>query len=184
MNINKNAWHYNFYCWTYNFWETRIPTQTNLCQYIQRMIWMTLFITLCMVACTVLVIVYAPLFLIIGWRPSNPWTTKSFFVQYPLPKVFGFKLYPIYLIVLLGVPYLDFHLFKHSSTAGWHAALIFQGVIVLIAAIAGLTCWLTDSNLETRFLVSSWIAAKKKGICPLITFSDDATTNLSTEKDQ
>jgi hypothetical protein len=42
MIINKNSWHYKIYRWTY--WNNGfgVPNQTNLCQYVQRLFWMSL----------------------------------------------------------------------------------------------------------------------------------------------
>src|SRR5579872_4422843 len=112
MNINKNSFHYKFYCWTYNFWQTRIPTTTNLCQYIQRMIWMPLFIAISILSLVVLFALYAPIMLLLGQRPANPWTKNAFFVPYKLPQVFGFKLYPIYLAAPSIIGFANYYLWK------------------------------------------------------------------------
>lgn len=44
MIINKNSWHYKFWSWTYTnrLEEKYPPSQTNLCSYVQRMIWIPL----------------------------------------------------------------------------------------------------------------------------------------------
>ena len=44
MKIDKKSWHYKIYKSTY-FWfnEQKIPIETNLCQYVRRIIWGSVF---------------------------------------------------------------------------------------------------------------------------------------------
>jgi hypothetical protein len=148
------------------------------------MIWMPLFIAISILSLVVLFALYTPIMLLLGQRPANPWTKNAFFVPYKLPQVFGFKLYPIYLAAPSIIGFTNYYMWKYGGNAAWHAILSFEGVMLLVVIISCIAVWLSDSKSESRFLVSSWLNAKKQGICPLVTFSDDATTDLSTEKSQ
>jgi hypothetical protein len=46
MNINRNSWHYAWYNKTYTLFDGWPPSQTNLCQYVQRILGISL---LCLV---------------------------------------------------------------------------------------------------------------------------------------
>lgn len=42
ITIDTKSWHYKFWSWTYHD-EERVPYQTNLCSYCQRIFWVGLF---------------------------------------------------------------------------------------------------------------------------------------------
>lgn len=42
MNINRNSWHYAWYNKTYTWFDLWPPSQTNLCQYVQRILGVSL----------------------------------------------------------------------------------------------------------------------------------------------
>src|SRR5580692_3485951 len=96
MKLNTNTWHYKVYDFTYDNMLNREnpPAQTNLCQYVQRIIWgslwwgplhvlaaasiiaMVIGVTICYY------VVGTPIALILGWRPRGINTLSSYGPDY------------------------------------------------------------------------------------------------------
>lgn len=130
MIINKNSWHYKFWSWTYtNRWfDEYPPTQTNLCSYVQRMLW-------------------TPLYLLI---------LTVFFLA-------------VALTLVGGTVFLEY---KAWSTHPYVSLGIHIGLPLLIAICVGYA-FLRNNNNATLLMVSEYISAKKKGMCPLIEFNNN-----------
>jgi len=186
MNININSWHYKWYKWTYSFYDSDIPEQTNLCQYVNRMVWMSLLIGMISVLFSTFTVIgpmcyylFAPLLLIIGYRPQR--TSKqnllkgpTTYIKYSGLNVFGwFRLYPWHLVLPVFVVWFEFHIWRHNAVVN---VVIGHVMIVVIWFIL---LWSTGvlSNSETIKLIRATIKAKTSHVCPIVTFSKDPTSD-------
>ena len=89
MQIDKSSWHYKVYRWTYSLWDHYPPVQTNLCQYINRLLWMPLLNCLAIAvggaAGITGLLIATPIAMILGWRLTNPFSKEvhpDAFVRY------------------------------------------------------------------------------------------------------
>lgn len=181
MKINTNSWHYHVYGYTYKYKE--IPLTTNLCQYLRRIFFVAPFIAV------LLTILYAAMFaivmfggilgLFIGYRPTLFWRadTPDLWVKYPLPKLFGCRVLPIYVIALALLVFAEYA-WIHSVG---YPVLYIEGLVSLgvVAFIAVFMMTMTEVFSDTLDLANEWFSAKKKGICPLVEFVDTTTKDIN-----
>ncbi|MBI1998732.1 MAG: hypothetical protein HYS73_00135 [Parcubacteria group bacterium] len=98
--------------------------------------------------------------------------------KYPLPRVYGIRLLPIYFLVPLLYAALWYAYPDDTPVKTGYAALAFGAIIAIVAilwATATAVVWLGRTDKESVSMVREWISAKKQGICPLteIKISDD-----------
>lgn len=185
MNINTKSWHYKFYKFTYKFWDTCVPRQTSLCQYVRRIVFMPLLMLLFLVICLVaLIFIYAcqliiaPFALIVGYRPILPFIedmSNDIAVPYNGLKIKGisFRLYPWHVLLPVGLAYA---FYAWVNFSGWFLPLMICIPIILMIGIIVIWLWLTESESESvRLFKASW-SAKTSKICPLVTFDDKPTS--------
>jgi hypothetical protein len=171
MKINKNSWHFRIYNWTYSAWDRGTPRKTNLCSYVQRILWippLTALFAVTLGSILVAANILAALFVTpVGFRPKN-----IFFFEYRKYDGLGIgpiTIYPIHVLLPALILWLNWHF---SARYGW-AKVFYVDVAIatplcLLGAIA-LTCylmWFRDP------FVGDYLAAKKAGICPIVTFED------------
>lgn len=188
MNINRNSWHYKVYNWTYdNFLNVgKAPLQTNLCQYVQRIIWGTLWWSFLHIAATAIIIVMAPTMtiayyvggffaLFVGWRPISIVEFivdgPSDFVRYDGLQIGRrFQLFPGHILALAGLVLSEYELWHHYPHGCLIGHLIGLGVMICL----GLLAWWVTAPKELDIL-HAYIFAKKQRFCPLIEFTETPT---------
>lgn len=85
MKISTNSWHYKLYKLTYTAYDFDVPSNTNLCQYMRRIMLLAPITLFYYVASFMaLLVVLVPLLFILGWRPQKHFftTTEAPFVRY------------------------------------------------------------------------------------------------------
>jgi hypothetical protein len=170
LQINKNTWHYKLYCWTYTTYEGEcfIPTNTNLCQYLNRIFWMTIWCALISATTLVIYATLTPIVFLFGFRPAGS-QHSTWWVRYPGFRVWGqVRLYPWVIVVPSLVIYLA-HLW--IKQAGWMYPTCVLGCLLLFLVFFILILWYQTSDAGS--LISKWIEGKKRGICPLVQFTDE-----------
>ena len=183
MIINRKAWHHQVYNFTY--WYDLPPRQTNLCQYVRRVVLMgpimgaTAILLISMLAVGVsFMYLFGPIF---GWRPKSwikPWTILDTdgMVKYPGVKLGSsynaFQLYPWHIILaalIVGVHWLLYHF------VGGHVLLtegkVLGFFILLVALIVGFFFYYGTS--DTGKIISQYLAAKKQRVCPVVEFKGE-----------
>ena len=178
MIINNKSWHYKLYEYTYswsivNNW---LPERTNLCQYVQRIIWMGLVMS---VLCYGIILpiwfttvygVLTPFALLIGKKPKAPWKLvqdKGFgaaeldiFNQYSLPKIHDVRILPAYLLVPLGLLFAEVYGWHHSVPTTLTIHLIVLGLAIFIVGLM----FLVDSKSETAVLALLYLYQEEERV--------------------
>ena len=175
MKINKKAWHSKVWLWTHKVVSDvkYAPEQTNLCNYVQRIFWLTPWCVFWMLVITLLYIVATPIAFLFGGRPQNILfpldKKKSLWLPYPGLKVWGeVRVHPWEVVIPATIIYLEYLWFKHCA---WYWPVGVQGGIILLIAMVVL--WGVYDSSETKEVINEWVSAKKSGICPLVEFTDE-----------
>lgn len=185
MKINKNSWHYKVYAWTY---EWGPPSHTNLCSYVQRMFWRSLWKVLYgTVVYLLYFLVMTPVAFLFGNRPSlfdkeSSHYDQKLFKKYRGWYAYGFELYPGYILLPIALLYGEYQWWKH----GLFTATVVHIMLALI--VLGLFVLVILPDTDTGKLIIAWLSAKKQGVCPLVEFQDvsdppDAPADPSIEEE-
>ncbi len=185
MVINKKSWHYHVYDFSYTFASRDTPRQTNLCQYVRRMMFVAPFVGIG-IACMfcVLVVVSAcgvlggPIFGYVPKQWSKPWDIFDGMHKYQGLKVGksynAFQLYPWH--VLLAAIIVGIHVLMYHAWGGH--PLVVEGevvgaIVLAIAAMFGLFYYFDSS---TGKVVNAYLTAKKQKVCPVVEFVNEDPT--------
>ena len=177
MIINTNSWHYKVYSFTY--FLSSPPKQTNLCQYVRRFLYLPFWAVLMLILALCLALIVACAFLlgpVFGYVPRS-WNPFKFFdsdamVQYQglrLGKSYNaFQLYPWHAVLILGVMALHCAIYHYAGSAPLiMEAKVVGGVVGVIAAILG---FLVYCSSDAGQVVEEYLSAKKQKICPVVEF--------------
>lgn len=174
MVINKNSWHYKVFAWTYRVWGSSWKIRndkSDLCTYVQRLIWMPIPSALWWVLRSLLYIASIPFAFVFGGRPYNIWKGVDVdgpWRRYPAFKVWGeVQVYPWVIVVPLAFLFGEWEWFKHNALC---AALVQGGLLSFFAAVFTIA-WFEESG---KSAIKEWVAAKKAGYCPTIVFQDNS----------
>jgi hypothetical protein len=180
--INRKAWHYKVYEFTYR--HDLPPRQTNLCQYVRRVVLMgplmgvaAAFLLAMMSILVVFHYLLPPFF---GWRPRQWSKPFSVFDTNGMVKYQGLKLGSSYNAFQL----YPWHIILATLVVGAHAAIYhFEGghpllvegeilgiILFLLALVVGSVVY---SESDTGRLISQYLAAKKQKVCPVVEFKNE-----------
>ena len=194
MQLDKNTWHYRVWNWTH---VGPTPIATNLCSYVQRIIWLPILYGLVgLIFYTVVPLFFyliaTPIGLLFGYRPgvwaidplglNTEWTreqtTHEPMVKYDLYRIGNFAMKTWYLLILGLVVFIEYALCYFHGT---RSVLVTEGAVIgaLVAIVGGFIClcWVSDASSGIGFVVKAWFKAKKQGVCPLVTFTDSKVQN-------
>ncbi len=185
MNINRDSLHFKLYRATYYLDNYAYPTNTNLCQYVQRLVLSPLILSFFAFLWTMLLVAFifkATFWVLLGIsRPRDLKIFENFdnFVPFEGVRIGPFLLRPS---PLLNIPVLVFvsniMLYFYVSKP---LALALGGCELTVAAIVvGATNLAIFLKTDTGRLVRSALAAKKQRICPIVNF-DEAPTSDTTD---
>ena len=169
MKINKRSWHYRVYCEFTAHPERHAERYETLCSYFWKVI-----------GGVILIAIFGPILilgvgtiLILGWFfgfwPNIGKYEEGHGLFHSDYKFDGRRRHvfaPWEIATVAGLIYWAF--------ASWETFSIFLMIIAAIAVFAGLMFLVFKGwKTETFRLVRAYISAKKRGICPLITFEGD-----------
>ena len=173
MNINTKSWHYKLYAWTYYTWGSYPSIATNLCEYTQRLFWVSLLTFLFRGFMLAMFVAFMPVMFVFGMRPIDPrngWMDRPFgpFVGYR--GLFGW-LYPWMVLGVAGFVLIEARIFNmHRVGSIW-----FHSILTALVALIAVLWFVFGSKSESMRLFRAWAGAKKDRICPLVSFSDSPT---------
>jgi hypothetical protein len=174
MVINKKSAHYRLYAWTYDAMDHgyAVPEHTNLCQYVQRMVWMTPVVLGYKLLVAIVYTILTPFVFLFGGRPTYADAIRYnqlYWESYPGLRVWGqVRLHPW----VVALPALFFYLeYRWFHAVPWYYPTFIQlGVLLVIAAIIAYA-WFEQS--DTAALAKGWVSSKKSGICPVVEFTEE-----------
>lgn len=173
MIIDKNSWHYQVYSFSYwNEWNK--PKQTNLCQYVRRIVFMgpimgaTALALACLMALTLVVmLVFGP---ILGYAPPNwkkPWTCFDGMVKYKS------VIYPWHVILVVALIALEWWVYVDC---GIHPLVVQGEILGIIAVLIGMIFGLfVYCDSDTGKIINAYVSAKKQKVCPVVEFNEEST---------
>lgn len=106
----------------------------------------------------------------------------SSFVPFPLPKIAGVRILPIYLVGIAALPFGIMWLsrvvlwaWKISifSPATFPQVLFFAIAAVAILLVFGLALWKSFKQTDTFKMTAAFLKAKKEKVCPMVEFVDE-----------
>ncbi len=189
MKINKSSWHYK----TYSFacWDEPPPV-TNLCQYLRAIVFKTPLMGLLLSGICVLgAIVYASKIIFppfVGYRVKG-WSLDdvlgadvSDLVKYPGLPIGRFQVYPLHVLMAAALAFLGYLTCHQMSSHAMQQALTVVAIVVAgVGVIAGsIFLIFLYCTSDTSQVVSAYLDAKKKQICPLVEFTDDEPTSTDS----
>ncbi len=90
--------------------------------------------------------------------------------RYPLPRVYGIRLLPIYLLALVLYAAL-WYAYPGDTSAITGVTVVLVGTAALIVAFiwtcVTIICWFRKTDKKSVSMVREWVSAKKQGVCPL-----------------
>lgn len=184
MIINKNAWHYHVYEFSYALSRDYPPSRTNLCQYMRRIMFVAPFVSVLLAVLlafatmvTLIGVLFMPIFGYVPTKWAKPWyifehdgTRK--YQGLKLGRSYNaFQVYPWHIILLaliVAIEWVVYHYF------GVHP-LVVQGEIVgvilaLVGIVVGLFIYFDSS---TGKVINEYLAAKKQKVCPVVEFKNE-----------
>lgn len=180
MNINTASWHYKV--WEFSHFGSFPPEKTNLCSYVQRIIFVApawcLMIGIVAAFCIpIYLFVCIPMAAIGGYRPAFK---AEPFVKYPGLPLGKFQLYPWHVLLTSLFLLLEWYWFHFQ---GWVQPVAIQGGTLGVIGLIFLICWMTVSfpETETVKLLKAWSASRNNKFCPTITFTTEPTSNSLEE---
>lgn len=173
MVINKNTTHYKLYVWTYEAAGRgyRLPERTNLCQYVQRLIWMTPLVLLYKLMVLTVYTILLPIVFLFGFAPNYSKALANnelYYHPFPGLRVWGQVRLHTWVVALpalfLYLEYLWFHYYA------WYYPVFCQ--LALFILLGGMVLYAWFDNSPTKKLVGEWVSSKKQGICPVVEFTE------------
>jgi hypothetical protein len=182
MKINKNSWHYKV--WKLTYAGHSLPRVTNLCSYVQRIIWLGLVAQLLFIPLRILALTLAT---IIGVRPAKDKikdvlignTRRNIMDLDSSPITFSsnpdgppiiFICWGIVLgLVALGLFYRGTLNALHYQ---WSTYLFFSGLGLLFLAGLSKIIGSKVSKNSTVQLFLAYLKAKKDKVCPTVVFDE------------
>ncbi|MCH7758964.1 hypothetical protein IID20_01245 [Patescibacteria group bacterium] len=169
MEIKKDS-----FLWKVAYFNTpshRQPQSTNLCRFFWRFVWM--FFIGVPFACLALGIFVGFVFIISFLFALYPTllkenSGKEFAPYKKWPRIKGYLLRPIYLLLPLVLYYLRSVFLALFTLITTNIGLSIMGIcMIVIGLIFGFKLL---SKTEAYQLTKSYLGAKKQGVCPIITF--------------
>lgn len=91
--------------------------------------------------------------------------------RYPLPRIYGIRLLPVYFIVMLGYAALWYFFPSGTpSVTGQTLGVVGIGLLLVgvVWAIVSAISWLRHTDGKSVNVVREWVSAKKEGVCPMV----------------
>jgi hypothetical protein len=177
MVINKRSWHYRLYKGTYTIFHDQPPKNSNLCSYMQRLFFgIPFFYGGWVQLMAFYILVLGPLSLLFGRYPSFHFDDNQknyMFGSYPGLTLRGFTLYPWMLAIPGFFLWANIGAFLHSCHGNWIVVPVAESVLVFIAGIVALAMVSSARPQDFGYTIKEWFAAKKAGVCPLVSFVDE-----------
>lgn len=173
MKLDKNSWHARFWCKAYDESYNFLPT--NLCSYFWDIVWA------------------------IVWLPFTWWTYFWDSVDYHVERI-KYGALGTYIIMMLGMMGDGIAKTKFNQGGVWSfiwgipiGAAIFCLVLAVIASLVFTVRFAIRNTIDkpkkikqqkSPNILSEYIKAKKKKLCPIITWEDQKeSAELSGNKD-
>lgn len=181
MVINTKSWHYRAYDFSYAMSSRFAPSQTNLCQYVRRIMFMAPLVGLAFGIFFTFVgllslcyLVFGPIF---GWLPRNwlkPWNVieRDAMFKYQGLKLGrsynAFQVYPWHVILLAILFSIHWEVGHHFGYGPLRIeGMIVGGIVSFIALCIGLAVYFES---DTGKLINAWLKARKQNVCPIVEF--------------
>ncbi|HEY4511691.1 MAG TPA: hypothetical protein VJH55_02520 [Candidatus Paceibacterota bacterium] len=172
MELDKSSWIFKV---AYGLDEKYDrPQQVSLCLLFWRF-WTHLLFwwPIGIVVMTTLIVATSTVGFFFGYRPSTA-KGEDFYVQYPLPRVFGLRLWPISLITLIATAYylpgITMRTVEWVSSAPKNINLSTFWWITgfLLCSFLTRMVW-KFLGTETWKMCKEYVKAKKQKVCPIVT---------------
>lgn len=154
--------------------------KTSICVYFAKVFWMSYFGWPAIIVLAVLkTIIYIPFMLLFGGYPIANLTSLYLGLKYgkgpvsvdvgkiPLPKIFGYRIFPIYCI--LSLAYGTLWYFYPQGTWSVHLWVSIPVIVALIIVVVWTFFnWTLYTDEKSVNLLREWLITKKQKVCPIM----------------